>query len=138
MPATNYLDQVLMQSVLGAVPYNAPGTLYVSLSSTIPVQNGTNFTEPTDSTYARVGVANNTTNWVTPATLPSQGYQLQNASSIAFNQVGTNWGTILSVGLFDASTGGHLLYYTNLSVRAILTKNAIMKFKPGALLFGNT
>ena len=44
-----------------------PTSYLVGLSSTPPQDDGTGITEPTDSAYARVTIANNTTTWATPS-----------------------------------------------------------------------
>lgn len=42
-------------------------------------------------------------------------YEYVNASQITFPVAGSNWGTINQVGLWDNSTGGNLLYYTDVT-----------------------
>lgn len=61
MAISTALAKSILESVLGAVPYTAPNTWYLGLS-TSPISNGTipNGAEPADGTgYARLAIPNN-------------------------------------------------------------------------------
>ncbi len=115
MPATNYLQEALLNQVFGDTAYSTPATLYVALSTTTPAENGTGFTEPSGNGYARVPVTNNTTSFPN-ATGGTGGSTKNNGAAITFTQsTGTGWGTVTYLGIFDALTGGNLLAYGALS-----------------------
>jgi len=138
VPATNYGDKVMLQSVLGAVSYSAPATVYVALSTTLPSQspaNNWNFTEPSGG-YTRVAVANTTSSWV--AAPVGAGFAVSNASSIVFPVANESWGTVVAVGLFDAGSGGNLLFFTTLSRALYIEAESQVSIPPGNLVVSNT
>ncbi|MEM4620947.1 MAG: hypothetical protein QW607_12145 [Desulfurococcaceae archaeon] len=50
-------------------------------------------------------------------------FEYRNASDIIFPIASSNWGTVNQVGLWNAQTGGALLYYSDLSVAKTVTTN---------------
>lgn len=50
-------------------------------------------------------------------------FEYKNSSDIVFPIAGSNWGTVNQVGLWDASLGGNLCYYSDLSVVKTVTTN---------------
>lgn len=112
MTMTNYLEDAILNLILGAQAYAAPSTVYIGLSTTTPADDGTNFTEPVGRGYARVGVTNDLTEWPDSA---GSG-QKSNANNILFPQAsGGSWGTLTHAGIFDAVSGGNLLWTGPLS-----------------------
>ncbi len=83
----------------------APATWYLGLSTTVPNEDGSNFTEPVGGAYARVAITNNATNF--PAATTSAGTTTKtNGAAFTFpNPTGT-WGLILYYGFFTAASGG--------------------------------
>ena len=80
-----------------------PATLYCALSTTTPNSDGTNFTEPSGSAYARVAVTNNATNF------PAASAKTKHcAIDIIFPTATGSWGTITWAGWYDAASGGTL------------------------------
>lgn len=111
MPASHYLAGKLLEHQLGKTSYTMP-TVYVGLSSTTPALGGTNVTEPSGGSYARV-----TTSGATWGTAASSS--ITNAAAITFTQASADWltGSNLTYGvLYDAPSGGNLLAYGVLSV----------------------
>jgi hypothetical protein len=112
MSLSNYTAQAILNSVFGKTSNfgslgSAP-TVYVGLSSTAPNEDGTNITEPSGGSYARVSTAS--TDW-NSATLADPSV-LDNANDITFPQATADWlsGANLTHGvLFDASSGGNYL-----------------------------
>lgn len=112
---TNYAAQAALNAIFGKLSNwgalaSAP-TLHVGLSTTTPLADGTNFTEPSTGSpsngYARVATAAGVWN---PATLADPSV-LDNASEIAFPEALSSWGTMTYFGLFDALSGGNLLAF---------------------------
>ncbi len=110
MPKSNYLDNALLNLALGATAWAAPATVYVALFTAGPDATGAG-TEVTGGGYARVAVANNTTQWPTTTTETKS-----NGTEIDFPQASADWGTVVSVALFDAATGGNMLYFGTLTL----------------------
>lgn len=80
-----------------------PATWYMGLSTTIPNDDGTNFTEPSGGSYARPGLLNNFTNFEVAVT--NSGVTTKaNKVAITFTNPTGNWGQILYYGWFDTNT----------------------------------
>ena len=113
------------------VPYTPPANLYIALSTTPIYKDGTGCTEcSTSMGYARVSVATNTSNW----SVASNG-TLSNNIDLTFPEATNDWGTITYVAVFDAPTGGNMLYYEALPKSRIVQQNATLMFKAGSLKF---
>lgn len=100
----------LLSRDFGGMTYTPPTTWYVGYSTTSINEDGTGVTEPTDPTYSRVAVPNDTSNWENTST----GTGRQNANDIEFEASSTDQGTIVACGLFANPTGGSPLYYADL------------------------
>ena len=130
MPATTYLNNLELNYSLGQTSYTPATTLYIALSTTSPNINGTGVTEPSGGAYARVAVANNKTNWST-----STVSTLSNNNNIEFPESTANWGTITNVCVYDAATGGNLLYFSALTASRIVQVETSLLFVTGKLSF---
>lgn len=101
---SDYLEDEVLDHVFGAATYTAPATLYFAAYTAAPTDAGGG-TEVTGGAYARASQTNNATNY--PA---SSGGSKSNANAITFTTAsGANWGTVVAIGIFDASSGGNLL-----------------------------
>jgi hypothetical protein len=107
---TQFQQQRMLSRAFGSVAYTEPTVLYLGVSTTTINENGTGATPPTDVSYARVALDNNTSNWQNL----SVGTGRQNAVPIEWVAATTNWGTITYVSIHDAPTGGNMLYYSEL------------------------
>jgi hypothetical protein len=107
---SDYLENKLLDLVLGAVAYAAPANIFVALFTAAPSDAGGG-TECSGGAYARVQLANNATNW--PAA--SAGVKA-NGVKVTFATQTSNIGTVVAVGLFDALSGGNLLYWGDVAV----------------------
>lgn len=108
MPATNYLKNEILDHVFRNSTYTAPTTVYVSLHTA--ADGGT---EVTGSGYARQAVTFGAA---------SSG-AISNTGSIEFTPSGGDFGTVLSVGLYDASTAGNQLAYDNVTATSVTDAN---------------
>lgn len=106
---SDYLENEILDHVLGGGDYTRPGTVYIALYTAAPTDAGGG-TEVTGGSYARVAVTNNATNW--PAA--SSGSK-QNGTAFTFPQATANWGTVVAFGILDAASGGNLLYWGDLT-----------------------
>jgi hypothetical protein len=129
----NFLEDELLDHIVGGAAYTAPGTLYVGLSSTTPAEDGTNVTEPSGGAYARVAVTNNLTQW--PA---SSGGSKSNANAITFPQASATWlsgANLTHVCVYDAATSGNPLAYGALTVAKPVTSGDTASFAATALVW---
>jgi hypothetical protein len=105
---SNYTAQAFLNYLVGktTVP-TLPANVYVALFTTMPTDAGTGGVEPATGGYARVltsGASWNAASGSGPSTI-------SNASSLAFPLATANYAApIIGWGLFDASTGGNLLF----------------------------
>jgi len=94
----------------GAVASNAPVTYYYAICTTAPTTNtGTSLIEATGTAYARVALANNTTNFPIAITRNKS-----NGTAITWPTALSAWGTAIGIAWFDAATGGTFLGYAQL------------------------
>lgn len=111
MPVTTYLANKTLEHQLGKTAYTMP-QVFVAFSSTTPVLDGTNVTEPSGGSYARVATTGAT--WGDAA-----GRSITNAAAITFSQASADWlaGANITYGvLYDAVTLGNCLGYGVLTV----------------------
>lgn len=106
--ASDYLEGKVLDHLLGRTTFTAPATLYVGLWSTVlnDASTGSTAGEINGTGYQRVAVANDVANWPT-----ASGGQKANANPIQFPTAFSNWGTVRTVALLDASTAGNLLFF---------------------------
>lgn len=100
---SDYLEDVILNHFLRGVS-TAAGTAWVELYTTAPTDAGGG-TPVSGGGYARVAVT---------FSAPSGGVT-SNSATVDFGTASANWGTIVAFGLFDASSGGNLLYWNNLT-----------------------
>jgi hypothetical protein len=107
---------------------NFPATYYIGLSTTVPTNTGTNVTEPSGGTYARVAVTNNATNF--PA---ASGRAKSNGAVVVFNTATLSWGTVTHFVIYDASTAGTFWGWGALAASQSITTGTQASFAIGAL-----
>jgi len=113
--AAKYLEQARINWIRGTVYPTVPANFYVALYTTMPTaQDGTGAVEVSGGAYARQAVASGTSPWVATAA-SGTAQQTSNVNQISFPQATANWGTILGIGIYDASSGGNLLWFGTLT-----------------------
>lgn len=118
-------------------------TLYVGLFTAAPSDTGGGTEVSTSGTgYGRVAVTSSLANWSgtqsAGSTVASSGTggTISNNNAITFGTPTASWGTVTHFGLFDASTGGNLLVWSNLAFsQSVDTSNTAPTFAAGALSF---
>ena len=122
---SDYLENALLNGVLGGPAFSLPATVYIALYTVAPTDAGAG-TEVTGGAYARAAVTNNATNW--PA---ASGGAKSNGTAVTFVQATANWGTVVAFGIFDAVTGGNLLYWADLTVSKAVNNGDTASFAVG-------
>jgi hypothetical protein len=136
MGASDARERLIADSQFGGGATTwAPGTWYVGLSTTSPNDDGTNFTEPTGGSYARVGMANDAINF--PAATTTSGVtQKSNGTKITWTNPTATWGLMVNVGFFTAATGGTPEYSYPLDVSiTVQNGNTPVEFDVGQLVW---
>ncbi len=118
-----------------------PTNLYIGLLTATPTDS-TAGTEVTGGSYARVTVASSLTNWAGTQAAASTtastgtGGTTSNNIAITFPAPTANWGVITGVGVYDAVSGGNLLFYSALTVsKTVNNGDAAPSFAAAALTF---
>lgn len=106
-----------------------PATWYAALFTAAPTDAGGG-TEVTGGSYARVAVTNNATSFPGAATGPVES---DSGVLIDWGTATAGWGTIVAVGLFDASSGGNLGPWLMLSVATLINSGSSFKITSGNL-----
>lgn len=104
---SRYAAEGVLQHVTGRQAIFALPTAYVALFATVPTNgSGAGAAEPPGAGYARI--ATSAASWGAATTPPSQ---IANAAAIQFPAALGSWGTLLAAGLYDAASGGDLLFW---------------------------
>jgi len=109
---SDYLANEFLDHAFGGSTYTAPATWCGLTTATIATSDdGDTVTEPSGNGYARKQV--NVNGGSSPTwDLASSGV-VDNTHDITFATPTGSWGTITSLGIFDASTSGNLLFLDN-------------------------
>ena len=127
--ATDYLEDELLDHVLGAAAYSAPATVYIGLATGV-TDAGVVTGEPSTGSYARVAVTNNSTNF--PA---ASGGSKSNGTKISFPEATGDWGAMTHVFISDADSGGNVLLYSELTDSKAVGTGDTVSFAIGNLVF---
>jgi len=107
--STYYVNK-LLDKAFGATDFTPPATVYFALFTVVPTVGNTGGTEVSTNNYSRASIANNATTF--PAA--SAGAKATGVT-VSFPSPSGSWGTILGIGIYDASSGGNLLAVSTLS-----------------------
>lgn len=107
-----------------------PSTLYFGAFTESPTDAGGG-TEVSGGGYARVSVTANGTNFTAAA---SAGDTVPNAVAIAFPVSTADLGTVVSIGIFDAASGGNLIAWKDIAPISMPIRRRL-SFAAGALVF---
>lgn len=119
---SNYLENALINAVLRNTSYTSPATVYVALFTTDPTDAATG-TEVSGGSYARTAVTFGA---------PANGVS-SNSGVVTFPTATGSWGTITHMGIFDASSGGNLLFHGALAISKVVGNGDTVTFAVGAL-----
>lgn len=127
--ATRYLEAAFLNSWFrSALPYQPQ--LWMGLFTALPTDEGGG-TEVSGGNYSRRVLERGDERWSAPAGSPTQ---VTNLLPIEWGQ--TTWtATVLGWGVWDAETGGNLLFWYD-SITATVAVNNTLRLSPGALIFG--
>ena len=131
---TQYLRDKLLNWLKATAFGTAPTGTYLALFTTAPTDAYTSGSptgmEVAGSAYARQAI---TWSGITPT---AGSYDsMSNSAAITFPTAsGGNWGTVVDVGIFDAVSGGNLLYYGLLSASQVVNNGNTVTFPIGSLV----
>lgn len=136
---SDYLENRLIDHILRGQTFTAPTTIHVGLL-TASASDSSPGTEVTGGSYARVAVTASLANFAgtqsagsTAASSGSTG-TTSNNNVVTFPAPTANWGSITHFAIFDASTGGNLLFYGALTTaKTVNNGDAAPSFAAGSL-----
>ena len=121
---SDYLEDKVLEHVFGGNAYTAPGTLYVALFTVAPTDTGGG-TEVSGGAYVRQSGA-----FTVSGTNPTTA---SNTSAIEYPTATADYGTVVAVGIFDASSSGNLLAYANLTSSKVVSSGDVFRFNASDL-----
>ena len=124
---SNYLEGKILDLTLRGQAFTPPATVHVALFSTDPTDAGSG-TEISGNAYARAAVSTSG-----GFSAPSGGAS-NNLADITFPAATGTWGTITHVAIFDASSGGNLLYHGALQTPKIVNAGDTLRLPAGDLI----
>jgi hypothetical protein len=117
---SDYLENEILDHILGTGAYTMPTTVYVGLS-TGSFNDDNSGTELSGSGYARQSIAFNAASSGTA----------DNSGAVDFPAATGSWGTVSHFGLFDASTSGNLLIHGALTASKTVATGDILRIAAG-------
>jgi hypothetical protein len=136
---SDYLENKLIDHIFRNRSFTVPSGLYVALFTAAPSDSGGG-TEVSGGSYARVQVGPSDSAWestqgsTAAAASSGTGGATQNGSVITFPTPSGNWGTITHFGIFDASSGGNLLFHGALTTsKTVNNGDPAPQFNAGAI-----
>lgn len=135
---SDYLENKLVDQLFRGQTAPSTTTLYVALLTAAPSDSGGG-TEVSGNGYARVSVTSSLTNWAgtqsTGSTTASSGTggQTSNNGAITFPTPSATWGTVTHFAIYDAATGGNLLFYGALTIPKTVNQSDTVSFPAGSL-----
>lgn len=114
---SDYLEDAFLDHFLGTSSTSSPTNVYVALHTADPTDAGTG-TEVSGNGYARQTIGFDA----------SSSGTASNSSAVEFPAAsGGDFGTITHIGLWDASTGGNLLFHSALTTSKTIADGDIFK-----------
>lgn len=121
---SDYLEVALLNATLNGVAFTAVNDPYVSLHTADPTDAGTG-TEVSGGSYARTTASF--------ATASGTSGLVATDADVTFPTATATWGTVGWIGLWDAASGGNMLYHTALDASKTIDSGDIFKITTGNL-----
>jgi len=119
---SDYLENKVLDHVLGTTSYTMPTTVYIGLSTGTFADDNSG-TELTGGSYARQSIAFDA----------AASGTTDNTSAVDFPVATANWGTVSHYGLFDASSGGNLLVHGAFASSKTVETGDVLRIGAGEL-----
>lgn len=120
---SDYLENKILDHVLRNTAYTQPATVYAGLYTAAPTDAGGG-TEVAGNAYVRKAITFGA----------AAGGVASNTGVITFDApTPAAWGTVSHVGIFDAASGGNLLYWAPLAVARVTAIGEPPFFAIGAI-----
>ncbi len=111
---SDYLENKLVDHVLGNTAYTPAATLYLGLSTADPADDASGLAEPAGNGYARKAISFSA----------AASRAVEQDGQVSFDQATGSWGTISHWAVFDADSAGNMLAHGSLAVnKAVVSGN---------------
>lgn len=117
---SDYLENEILDHILGTGAYTMPTTVYVGLS-TGSFNDDNSGTELTGNNYSRQSISFGAASSGTAS----------NDAAVEFSAATGSWGTVSHFGIFDASSAGNLLIHGALTASKVIETGDILKIAIG-------
>ena len=129
---SDYLANKLLDLAFRNQAYSAPDTYCALTTATISDDNtGSTITEVSAGGYARKQV--NVNGGSEPTWDLASGSALDNTHNVDIGPASASWGTVVALGICDASTAGNLLLYDNAVADQAVGDGDTVRFPAGDL-----
>lgn len=107
---STYLKNKLQNDLFCGVDYVPPSVYYIALSKSSPSEDGSGVVEPVGGGYTRLAFNRG----VVDFTMSIDGI-VKNKIRKEFNESTSVWGRCTHYAIYDAATGGNMLYFNALT-----------------------
>ncbi len=121
---SDHAENLILNFLMTSGTATRPTAWYVALYTVAPSDAGGG-TEVSGNGYSRQTVA-----WDTAT---GTGGTTDNTGAVSFTATGGNFGTIVAIGIHDASSGGNLLWHGALSTNKTVNDGDTLEFAAGAI-----
>lgn len=135
---SDYLENKLIDQLFRGQTAPTTGTLHIGLLTSAPSDAGGG-TEVSGGSYARVAVSSSLANWAgtqgagTTVASSGTGGGTSNNAAITFPTPSATWGTVTHFGIYDAATGGNLLFWGALTISKTINQSDTVTFPAASL-----
>jgi hypothetical protein len=135
---SDFLENKLIDQLFRGQTAPTTTTLYVGLLTSAPSDSGGG-TEVSGGSYARVAVTSSLANWAGTQSAGSSvassgtGGQTSNNVAITFATPSATWGTVTHFAIYDAASGGNLLFWGALTISKTINQADTVTFPAASL-----
>lgn len=135
---SDYLENKIVDQIFRGQAFTFPATLHVGLFTAAPSDSGGG-TEVSGGSYARTAVTASLANFSgtqgagTTVASSGTGGQTSNNSTITFATPTASWGAVSHFGIFDAASGGNLLFWGALTITKTINQGDTVTFPAASL-----
>jgi hypothetical protein len=135
---SDFLENRLIDQLFRGQTAPTTTTLHVGLLTAAPSDSGGG-TEVTGGSYARVAVTSSLANWAGTQSAGStvastgSGGQTSNNAAITVPTPSAGWGNVTHFGIYDAATGGNLLFWGALTIAKTINQADTVTFPAASL-----
>lgn len=133
---SNYLESALLDATLRGASFTAPAELHLALFTDDPTDagSGSELTPASYPGYARMPIAADGTGFAAPVTMPDGSTRCSNAVLVEYPLAVADWpDAVRYFGLYDAATGGNLLFHGVVTPSRTLVAGDNIRFPVGAI-----